>query len=211
MRIRAPLVVRGNDLYETPPVAVRALLDAEPLPHRLWEPACGPGAIVRELRAAEHDVLASDLIDYQSSDQDLANRDFLLEQVLPSGIEAIVTNPPFKITTQFAAHAIKLCPKVYLLLRLTFQESIRRTPILEGGSFARVHVFRERLPMMHRAGWQGPRATNPTAYAWFIWDRAHKGDPTFHRISARDTQAVPLHGTSLGNSVADQLPQAVVS
>ena len=202
MRIRAPVVVRGNDLYETPPVAVRALLDVEPLPHRIWEPACGPGAIVRELRAAGHDVLATDLIDYHSPDQDFANRDFLLERSLPTGIEAIVTNPPFKLVNQFAAHAIKLCPKVCLLQRLAFLESKSRTPILEDSSLARIYVFRERLPMMHRAGWQGRRTTNPTAYAWFIWDRAHNGPPTTHRISAREAQAVPLHGTSLGNSVA---------
>ena len=187
MRTRAPLAERGNDLYETQPVAVRALLDAEPLPHRIWEPACGPGAIVRELRAAGHDVLATDLIDYQSPDQDFANRDFLLERSLPSDIEAILTNPPFKLVNQFAEHAIKLCPKVCLLLRLAFLESKCRTPILERSPLARIYVFRERLPMMHRAGWQGRRTTNPTAYAWFIWDRAHKGPRTTHG-SRRETR-----------------------
>jgi len=35
---------RGNDLYETPTVAVEALLRIEQLPHRIWEPACGRGA-----------------------------------------------------------------------------------------------------------------------------------------------------------------------
>ena len=39
---------RGNDLYETPAVAVRALMAIEWMPRRIWEPACGPGAIVRE-------------------------------------------------------------------------------------------------------------------------------------------------------------------
>jgi hypothetical protein len=92
---------------------------------------------------------------------------------------------------------------VCLLLRLAFLESKSHTPILEEGSLARIYVFRERLPMMHRAGWQGRRTTNPTAYAWFIWDRAHKGHPTMHRISAPEAQA-PLHGTSLENSVANQ-------
>ena len=59
---KAPLDVRGNDLYETPTVAVHALLRAEKLPHFLWEPACGPGAIVNVLRGAGHTVLASDLV-----------------------------------------------------------------------------------------------------------------------------------------------------
>jgi hypothetical protein len=49
---RHPLAERGNDLYETPVEATRALLGAVPLPSRIWEPACGRGAIVNVLRAA---------------------------------------------------------------------------------------------------------------------------------------------------------------
>ena len=68
--------------------------------------------------------------------------DFLLERQLPIGVEAIVTNPPFKLAAAFVAHALDLCPKVVMLLRLAFLESERRTPILDGGKLARVHVFR---------------------------------------------------------------------
>ena len=57
MRTRAPLVERANDLYEIPPVAVRALPKAEALTHRIGEPAGGPGAIAHELLAAWHNVL----------------------------------------------------------------------------------------------------------------------------------------------------------
>jgi hypothetical protein len=34
---RHPLAERGHDLYETPDVAVEALLRVERLPHRIWE------------------------------------------------------------------------------------------------------------------------------------------------------------------------------
>jgi hypothetical protein len=57
---RAPLRDRANDLYETPECATLALLHAEKVPRRIWEPACGPGAILSVLRAHGHDVLASD-------------------------------------------------------------------------------------------------------------------------------------------------------
>jgi hypothetical protein len=53
---RHPLAERGLDLYETPPVAVDALLRYEKLPHQIWEPAAGRGAIVRVLRDAGHAV-----------------------------------------------------------------------------------------------------------------------------------------------------------
>jgi hypothetical protein len=36
---RHPIAVRKDDLYETPPVAVQALLRVESLPESVWEPA----------------------------------------------------------------------------------------------------------------------------------------------------------------------------
>jgi hypothetical protein len=44
---KAALKERGDDLYETPVVAVQALLRHERLPRVIWEPACGPGSIVK--------------------------------------------------------------------------------------------------------------------------------------------------------------------
>lgn len=184
---KAALVDRGNDLYETPSVAVTALLEAENIPHRIWEPACGPGAIVRVLRASGRSVFASDLVDYASPDQNEAGWDFLLERKCPAGVEAVVTNPPFKLANEFVAHALDLCPRVIMLLRLAFLESSRRSPILDGGHLSKVHVFRNRLPMMHRAG-QGIKAAERTtssalAFAWFVWDRHHSGPTELRRLS----------------------------
>lgn len=173
---------RGNDLYETPPVAVHALLEAEWLPHRIWEPACGPGAITRVLRAAGHDVVATDLVDYGCEDS-RGGVDFLRLTSAPAGVEMIVTNPPFKHANKFVLKALHLCPRVVMLLRLGFLAGSKRTPLLDGGLLARVHVFRNRLPMMHRSNWDGPTATSQTEFAWFIWDRGHFGPPHINRIS----------------------------
>jgi hypothetical protein len=177
---RHPLSERGEDLYETPAVAVEALLRAESLPHCLWEPAAGPGAIVRVLRDHGHVVIASDLIDYGGLH---FARDFLDKIGMPAGVEAIVTNPPFKLAQEFVEHALRLCPRVIMLLRLAFLESERRCAILEDRGLARVHVFRKRLPMMHRDGWEGRKANSGMAFAWFVWDRGHSGPASIHRIS----------------------------
>jgi hypothetical protein len=56
---------RGFDLYETPPAAVHALRRVEAIPHAVWEPAAGRGAIVHELRNAGHKVIASDICSYE--------------------------------------------------------------------------------------------------------------------------------------------------
>jgi hypothetical protein len=70
-----------------------------------------------------------------------------------------------------------------MLLRLAFMESERRCGILEGRGLARVHVFRKRLPMMHRDSWQGRKANSGMAFCWMVWDRAHIGATTIDRIS----------------------------
>lgn len=184
---KARLADRGNDLYETPAEAVHALLKVEQLPPCIWEPACGPGSIVRVLRAAGHRVHATDLVDYASPDQDAHGRDFLMEREAPAGTQAIVTNPPFKLANEFVAHALDLAPVVVMLARLAFLEGQRRSTIIDG-PLARVHVFRNRLPMMHRRG-QGiveaakDKATSAIAYAWFVWDRAHSGPTELRRLS----------------------------
>ena len=122
---RHKLADRADDCYETPPVAVEALLRVEQLPHFLWEPACGRGNIVNVLRAAGHEVFASDLVDYGDPTH-FYRRDFLMEYKAPDKCEAIITNPPFKLAEQFVAHALRLCPRVIMLLRLAFLESERR-------------------------------------------------------------------------------------
>jgi hypothetical protein len=177
---RHSLVERGADLYETPACAVEALLRVEHLPHRIWEPAAGRGAIVHVLRDHGHAAIASDLIDYGNLH---FVRDFIAESKMPAGCGAIVTNPPYQIANEFAEHALNLAPKVYLLLRLAFLESSRRTCILEGRGLRAVHVFRRRLPMMHRDGWDGPRASSSIAFAWFYWNRGHRGPAVIDRIS----------------------------
>lgn len=179
---RHPLADRKDDLYETPEVAVHALLKVEKLPHHIWEPACGPGAIVRVLRNAGHTVWATDLVDY-GCPQAQSGIDFLMERQTRIDVGAIVTNPPFKLAGEFVAKALELAPQVVMLMRLAFMESEKRTPILDNGQLARVHVFRKRLPMMHRADWVGRKANSGMAFAWFIWDRHHSGPAALHRIS----------------------------
>lgn len=176
---RHELKSRKDDLYETPPEATRALVACEILPRRIWEPACGRGAISHVLMSRGFAVCSSDLVDYGYGDHGI---DFLMEHRRPD-CDAIVTNPPFKLANEFVRHALKLCPKVVMLLRLAFLESEGRSDILDGGTLARVHVFRNRLPMMHRDGWEGPKATSSTPFAWFVWDRDWSGPAVLNRIT----------------------------
>jgi hypothetical protein len=177
---RHPIAAHPLDFYETPPCAITALLRAERLPDSLWEPCAGNGAIVRVLHESGLRVVASDIV----------ARDFPLdfcadffEAAAPPGCEGVVTNPPFQHAAPMVSRALQLVPRVYFLLRWAFYESDRRSPILENGYLARVYAFRKRLPMMHRHGCTGRKASSQIAFAWFVWDRNHVGKATIDRIS----------------------------
>jgi hypothetical protein len=175
---------RGLDLYETPPEAVRALLEVESITGPIWECAAGRGAIVRVLREAGHEVIGTDLIDYGSPDA-RGGVDFLKAQSAPDGVRSIITNPPYRHAGEFVRHALGLVPHVAMLVRLAFLESQRRSDILDDGRLARVYPFANRLPMMHRDGWEGPKASNSMAFAWMVWDADHRGPWTGKRIAWR--------------------------
>jgi hypothetical protein len=174
---------RALELYETPPEATRALLRVEQIPHGIWECAAGCGAIVRVLRGAGHAVIASDIVPYDFPLHFV--QDFLTTTTAPVATDMVLTNPPYRYAAEFVTHALKLCPKVILLCRLAFLESERRSPILDRGQLARIHVFRDRLPMMHRSTWTGPKASSAIAFAWLVWDANHTGPTTIDRISWR--------------------------
>jgi hypothetical protein len=185
---------RKDDVYETPPEGTRALLRNEPMlqqPRRILEPACASGrGIVDPLRAAGHTVCASDLNDFGNPTH-FYRRDFLMEHKAPDGTDIICTNPPHKLAEEFIAHALELCPRVIMLLRLSFLEAgtgkarkhILRRKVLDEIRPVRIFVFRRRLEMMHRRGWEGPKASSAMCFAWYVWDREYVGLTTVQRIS----------------------------
>ncbi len=181
---RHAIADRGDDFYATPPVAVEALLRVENLPLRIWEPACGDGAIVNVLRAHGHAVFATDLVDRGCPDSH-SRWDFLLptSYQYAEESECILTNPPFKLAEEFLGRALDLCPRVIFLLRLAFMESERRSWLLDQGWLARVWVFRKRLPMMHRGGWDGRKANSGMAFAWFVFDKTKTQEAIIKRLS----------------------------
>jgi hypothetical protein len=133
------------------------------------------------LRSAGHVVAATDL--------DGDHVDFLMELSAPAGAEAIVTNPPYTLAAEFVRHGLTLVPKVVMLLRLNFYAAQCRADITEQGSgLARIHVFANRLPRMHREGWAGKRTSASMELAWFVWERGYAGPTTIDRIWWRDEQ-----------------------
>ncbi len=161
-----------DDFYPTPPNATEALLAVEKFSGPIWEPACGDGAICKVLSARGYDVVATDLVDRGFG---ISRRDFLMEYQPQA--PNIVTNPPFKLATQFVRHALSLSSgKVCILMRLACLEGADRREIYDNSPFARVWVFSRRLTMYRNGEDDG--GSGMIAYAWYVWDHAHLGPAT---------------------------------
>ena len=167
---------RGAEQYPTPACAVEALLRVEPLPNKLWEP-CGPpdSQLVRTLEAHGHVVVAHDLV--------RDGIDFLQVTEAPARVGAILTNPPFSKAADFVSHGLALVPKVLVLERIQFLEAQERADLFKSEKLARVHVFRNRVPRMHKVDWKGKRAAASMCLAWFVFESDHAGAPTLHWVS----------------------------
>lgn len=160
-----------DDFYPTPRIGTEALLSVETFSGPIWEPACGDGAISRVLKDAGYDVVSTDLVDRGYGTPRV---DFLMEWTPRA--PNIITNPPFKMATSFAKHALALSTdKVAILLRLACLEGVERRALFDSTPLARVWVFSKRLTMYRRGEATGTGGM--LAFAWFIWDRQHVGRP----------------------------------
>lgn len=162
-----------NDWYPTPPEATNKLLEVEQFTGIVWEPAAGDGALAEVLSDAGLGVVASDLNEYGYCKSGV---DFLMERKIPEvhkPVTNLITNPPYKLATEFVNHAINLGVKKHAwLLRLAFLEGAKRYETLHSHTMpARIHVFKKRLTI-----WRGDEdrpwyGSGKTAYAWFVYEQ----------------------------------------
>ncbi len=108
------------DFYATPLVSFLPLFAYLPTNVAYWEPCCGDGRLVKALTESGRQADGADL--YPQSPVWPAV-DFLLDQ---HRREFILTNPPFGIAQQIAAHALDVADETLLLLRLNFLASQKR-------------------------------------------------------------------------------------
>lgn len=163
---------RKLDAYFTPPEALESLLKYENLSNDYcWEPSCGSGNLSSVLKFKNIPVFSSDIFDYGYIHQN-ETKDFFEYKNLPDKrISTIITNPPFFCWTKYVKHAISLAEKVIILGKLTILESETRTPVLDTGYFEKCYVFKNRLPMMHREGWEGNKNSSSIAFAWYVFGK----------------------------------------
>lgn len=117
-----------NDFYATDPYVIDRSIpffQEIGLSKFLWECACGQEHLNEWLKEFGYCVYASDLIDRGYGDV----QDFLkAEHVMLHGAD-ILTNPPFKMATEFVEHAMDILPqgrKLVLFLKIQFLETEKK-------------------------------------------------------------------------------------
>jgi hypothetical protein len=164
----------ADDFYATPRRVIEALLEVESFSGVVWEPACGDGAISRVLTEQGLPVISSDLYNRGFG---VSGVDFLT----PNDIVAdhVITNPPFRYAQQFAEQALsRTNGKVALFLKLAFLEGKKRSVFLANSPLKRVWVFSARPKLSRNGDEDAYKAGGMIAFAWFVWDHSHEGEPT---------------------------------
>lgn len=169
---------RGDDFYRTPREAVLTLLALERFAEVIREDACGDGAISKVLEEAGHTVQLADLRDRGCTNRDgeiAAVADYLESCGSSTDCDKI-TNPPFNLVNQWAAHALREHRPRKMALLLNFNmmcgaDNADRNFWMDEWPPARIIVFTRRLPMMHRDAYEGPKNGSQMNTAWFIWER----------------------------------------
>lgn len=190
---------RSEDFYPTgQPEAIRALLarDGDRIRQlgSVWEPACGDGALVREIRGAGLYCCASDLIDRGCPNSFLA--DFFTMQA--AECPAIITNPPFNLINArdgkgaWLRHTLEMPGWRYCALLLSWDWPAARAnglgALLDANPFSYCYLMRWKLDF---TGEGSP----PQRNAWFVWDRddrrANDGslpEPSFRWMDREDAR-----------------------
>lgn len=164
-----------HDFYPTPDALIDPLIERFGrvwMSSGVWEPACGDGAICKAL--ARHGIasVGTDLVDRGYG---TARRDFLMEHTVPEETDAIVTNPPFRLWREFAAHALGLdVGFVALLGRLQLLEGKRASKLFQETQLTAVLVSAGRvnmLPIVDGVRAEDKGLNGMIAWAWFVWVR----------------------------------------
>jgi|TARA_B100000085_G_scaffold86419_1_gene77997 hypothetical protein len=160
------------DFYPTPEIATLKLLEKESFKGNIWECACGDGAISKILKSKNYEVFSSDIVfrDYGEKTIDFLNSKMIFDN--------IITNPPFKLSLEFALHGLKSVKnKMVLFQKLVFLEGIKRKKELFSlNKLKNIYVISNRLKF------KGYKTGGLMCFAWFIFDVNYNGKPTIDWI-----------------------------
>lgn len=174
-----------NDYYATDPKALEMLLERETFFPYIWEPACGGGHLSKVLTEHGYKVRSSDIVDRGYPNTEII--DFLQvkkDTYSKNYTRDIITNPPYKYAREFVKKALDISmdgTKVAMFLKLTFLEGQARRTLFSQYPPTKIYVFSQRQICAKNGDFTNTKSS-AVAYAWFIWKKGFKGEPSIYWI-----------------------------
>ena len=177
-----------QDFYATPPEVTKALVRWVRLPSGIWEPFCGNGAISQVLEEQGHSVVSTDLVDRGYGE---GGRDFMLEDRMPEGKTAIVTNPPYgRGLHRFVDHALELVRPVggtvAMLVNIQWQTGAENSKRLRIPAFDASVILTDRIRFIPDTD-ERPGEN----HCWMVWDWSRTPGPARLLFADRDPESEP--------------------
>ena len=147
-----------DDHYNTPREASWPFVRAAAIPGLVWEPACGDGAISKVLELRGFRVVSSDLHDrgYGESNMNFLNAE--------CACDAIITNPPFRLASNFIERSAEKKVPFAMLTKSTFWHAEKRRRLfIDTGPMAV-------MAMTWRPAMSPERGQSATMdFIWTVW------------------------------------------
>lgn len=175
-----------HDYYATEPKAVEVLLAQEGFSPYVWECACGEGHISQVLTNAGYRVKNSDIVDRGLVGTEIIDFLQVKKEDVKSGVPMdIITNPPYKYAKEFVEKALDISmdgTKIAMFLKLTFLEGQARRKLFLKAPPKTVYVFSGRVKCAKNGNFD-EIGSSAVAYAWFVWEKGFKGNPTIRWVN----------------------------
>lgn len=168
-----------DDFYATDPKATKMCLDELGKYYDLslldvWEPAAGMGHISNVLKERGLNVVKeSDIVDRGIG----ATIENFLETDSMGNANAIITNPPYKISEDFYSHFLKIANQgdLYVFLgRIQWLEGVNRAKLFKENPPSYVFVHSKRINCWKDG--KEVKESSAICYAWFVFEKGYKGD-----------------------------------
>lgn len=160
-----------RDWYVEPSWCWRALFETVTITGTVLDPACGGGTGLEFCAANGIHAMGSDIVDRGAG---IAGLDFLANGY-PLRADNIISNPPYRLTVEFAYQALLYANRsVALLVPLPFLCSQRRYELFANTPVAHV-VALSRRPSMPPGGRGIKVGGGKEDYCWIVWEHDHEG------------------------------------
>lgn len=167
------------EAYQTDAWCIDAILDVELLTPKVFDPCCGFGVMGDAAKDRGYKVTEMDIHDW-SGKPDIINKDFLMhfDNLFDT---TVFMNPPFSKACQFVDHARMMnarkivCFQRYAWREGSFGKGEQRGAWWEANPPSRTWLCGDRAQCLRFDLIGTQVAKPPTAHAWFVWERGHRG------------------------------------